>query len=311
MKAYESVTDYKLISRLPVYARVDGRAFHTFCRGMQKPFDFDFAEVMQKTCAHLVEEFSASCGYVQSDEISLGWTDTSKVPFETRLFKLQSSIASSATAAFILAGLAKSEDLADRIKRMVPTFDCRVCQVPDLGELANMFLFREMDCVKNSITMVSLANFNMAQIHGKHSDDKVKMLKEQCGLDYYKDIPSYLQRGTYFRREVYDKVLTAEEIEKIPESQRTYNESGAIKVKRSRIVAFDLGMPLVEVKNKSGVLFEHQRAVSKKSCPVNTPGIGCYCCAYCTTIDDVSWLEDPYDGFRCSKTSQCECKILR
>ena len=94
MKEYEAVTTNRmLMNKVPVYARVDGRSFSSFCRGLDKPFDMAFVEVMQKTCAHLVEETNAALGYVMSDEISLVFLEASKVPFETRLFKLESVLA--------------------------------------------------------------------------------------------------------------------------------------------------------------------------------------------------------------------------
>ena len=55
MKEYESATtNISLINRIPVYARIDGRAFHTFCRGLNKPFDDDFVNVMQFLCAMML-----------------------------------------------------------------------------------------------------------------------------------------------------------------------------------------------------------------------------------------------------------------
>jgi len=265
MKSYEDVTTgASLIPRLPVYARIDGRAFHTFCRGLQKPFDMDFCHVMQETCRYLVEKFGAAVGYVQSDEISLGWLSTEKVPFETRLFKLQSVLASAATTAFILAGL--KTPMADRIRKMMPTFDCRVCQMPDESELANMFLWREMDCVKNAITLVALSKFSTKQIHQKNGDDKVAMLKT-VGVDFYEDISPELRRGTYFRRELYQMELTPEQLARIPESQRPQDGAGPISVTRSHIVSFDIGMPLLEVANKPGVLFNNEAAINKKDLP--------------------------------------------
>ena len=37
---YESVPKTKLLRRTPVAIRIDGKAFHSFTRGMKKPFDF-------------------------------------------------------------------------------------------------------------------------------------------------------------------------------------------------------------------------------------------------------------------------------
>ena len=91
MKRYEALTtSVMLMENLPIYARIDGRAFHSFCRGLDKPFDLEFVKVMQNTCQELVLNTNAILGYVQSDEISLAWLDSTKAPFDGRLFKLES-----------------------------------------------------------------------------------------------------------------------------------------------------------------------------------------------------------------------------
>ena len=258
MKEYERVTTSRsLIHGIPVYARIDGRAFHTFCKPLDKPFDEDFVSTMQKTCAYLVEKTNAIVGYVQSDEISLGWIEPRKAPFETRLFKLESVLAGMATSAFTLFGL--KTDLAERIRNLMPHFDCRVCQMPNLDELANMFLWREEDCLKNSINMVALSKFSHKQLDGKNSIDKVNMLAEK-GLHYYEDIPGHLRNGSYFRRETYLKELSNEEVQRIPEKQRKFNESGKMIAIRSHVVQFQPKYPLNDTKNKSGVLFNHEES---------------------------------------------------
>ena len=268
MKEYEAVTtSYSLIHRIPVYARIDGRAFHTFCRPLNKPFDDDFVSVMQKTCAYLVEKTNALVGYVESDEISLAWAEPSKMPFETRLFKLESVLAAMATSAFTLYGL--ETKLADRIRSLMPHFDCRVCQLPDLSELANMFVWRQQDCLKNSITMVALSKFSHNELQGKNSVDKVNMLLTK-GINYYDDIAEHLRLGSFFRRELYYKTLTADEVNKIPEKNRgtllhEHSTDGidTYAAIRSHVVQFYPEYPLQEIENKIEVLFNHATAERK------------------------------------------------
>lgn len=258
MKEYEKVTtDRSLIHGIPVYARIDGRVFHTFCDPLDKPFDDAFVSVMQKTCSYLVEKTNAVVGYVQSDEISLGWLEPSKVPFETRLFKLESVLSGMATSAFTLFGL--ETKLSDRIKKLMPHFDCRVCQMPNLEELANMFLWREEDCLKNSINMVALSKFNHKELNGKNSIDKVNMLFER-GVSYYEDIPTHLRIGSYFRRETYLKELSEDEVQRIPEKHRKFNDYGKMLAVRTHVVQFQPKYPLSDTQNKVGVLFNHEES---------------------------------------------------
>lgn len=140
MKTYEALTtSTMLMPRLPVYVRLDGRAFHTFCRGLDKPFDMEFVAVMREVCQDLVKQTNAKLGYVQSDEISLAWEDISKAPFDGRLFKLTSVLASMATVSFVLNCM-KYPKLKEKVENLKPNFDCRVFQLPNMVELANAFV---------------------------------------------------------------------------------------------------------------------------------------------------------------------------
>ena len=262
MKEYESVTtNISLINRIPVYARIDGRAFHTFCRGLNKPFDDDFVNVMQKTCQHLVDKTNAMLGYVQSDEISLVWKDPSKIPFETRLFKLQSVLASIATSAFTLYGMETS--LKERILKYFPNFDCRVCNLPNIDECSNMILWRENDCIKNAISSVAQSKFSTNQLNKKNRDDQLKMLSD-IGIDFENTYPDYIKRGSYFRRELYLKELTKTEIDAIPEKNRPMPDLfGKTMVTRSHVVRFDIEFPLTNISNKKEVLFEKEKPICK------------------------------------------------
>lgn len=104
MKAYEAVeAARKLDSQLPIYARIDGRAFSTFTRGMQRPFDPAMTTAMIETAKHLLHATHARIGYTQSDEISLVWladSPQSDVFFSGKVHKMVSVLASMAAAKF-------------------------------------------------------------------------------------------------------------------------------------------------------------------------------------------------------------------
>lgn len=262
LKTYEAVTtETRLIEKLPIYARVDMRAGHTWCRGLQKPFDRRYAAAMQKATAYVVEKTGAAVGMTQSDEASFVWLDDTKVPFGTRLFKLQSVLASMFTSAFVVE--ASRNGLAPRVANALPSFDCRVLNLPSLEEAANMVMWRSMDSVKNSITLLALEHFSNRQIHGRNGEEKIRMLAEK-GVDYYA-LPEEYRLGSFFRREVYEKTLAQEELAKIPEKQRTLDENGEMKVVRSHVVAFSPKMPLTEMANRPGALFMSEEPVRKEN----------------------------------------------
>lgn len=262
LKTYEAVTtETRLIEKLPIYARVDMRAGHTWCHGLQKPFDQRYAAAMQKATAYVVEKTGAAMGMTQSDEASFVWLDDTKIPFGTRLFKLQSVLASMFTSAFVVE--ASRNGLAPRIAKALPSFDCRVLNLPNLEEAANMVMWRSMDSVKNSITLLALEHFSNKQIHGKNSEEKIRMLAEK-DVDYYA-VPENLRLGSFFRRETYEKTLAPAELAKIPEKQQVLDENGEMKVVRSHVVAFSPKMPLTEIANKPGALFLSEEPVRKEN----------------------------------------------
>ena len=260
MKEYESVhTQALLVPKVPVYVRIDGRAFHTFTRGLDRPFDKDFAWTMKEVTKHLHDKTNAFISYCQSDEISLCYLKPSKMPFETRLFKLESVLAGMASAAFCVYG-AKTK-LKSRIEKLIPHFDCRVCQMP-IEEIPNMLLFRERDCVKNAITLTALEHFSNKQVFKKNSDDKIAMLKS-IGIDFNEDIDEDFRLGSWFRRVVFQKELDNAVVEKIPESKRVLDERGKMIVTRSEVRQVKFGMKLSEIDNKLAVLTGAEQPVMK------------------------------------------------
>ena len=77
---YEQIPKIKLMRRCPVAIRIDGKAFHTFTRGFQKPFDEVLIKSMQETMKYLCENIQGCVlGYTQSDEITLILVDYKKL----------------------------------------------------------------------------------------------------------------------------------------------------------------------------------------------------------------------------------------
>jgi len=143
MKLYEGIEAGRvLIPGLPICVRVDGRAFHTFTRGMERPYDTAMSGAMITTMKYLVEKTNACIGYVQSDEISLVLPDGKDSLFNGRIQKLTSIIASMATAMFNSAIHVQYPD------KPLAEFDCRVWNVPNRTEAANTILWREFDATK-------------------------------------------------------------------------------------------------------------------------------------------------------------------
>ena len=102
---YENVPKTRLVRRMPVAIRIDGKAFHTFTKGFAKPFDEVLIKAMQNTMKYLCENIQGCVlGYHQSDEITLILIDykklTSAAWFDYEVQKVCSIAASMATMAF-------------------------------------------------------------------------------------------------------------------------------------------------------------------------------------------------------------------
>lgn len=246
-KAFESrETMHRLMPGLPVLVRLDGRAFHTFTRGLARPYDERLSRSMIETTKYLVDHTHASVGYTQSDEISLAYPNTdpnNQVMFDGRVQKLCSILAAMATAKFNQQILANIPEKA----HLLPLFDARVYQYPTLDLAAESFVWRETDATRNSLTMAAHAYYSHKELHKAGYARKHEMLHAK-GLNW-NDYPDFFKKGTYVRREAVLKELTAAEMARIPEKHRP---TGPVM----RSILRELVMPpITRVENINGVLF--------------------------------------------------------
>lgn len=212
---YEQIPKTKLMRRCPVAIRIDGKAFHTFTRGFQKPFDEVLIKSMQETMKYLCENIQGCVlGYTQSDEITLILVDykklTSSAWFDYEVQKICSIAASMATMAFnkffrdnvgdYLYENYDDQYLADYIKILQNAvdkgamFDARCFNIPK-EEVTNLVYWRQLDASRNSIQMVGQANFSHKELQNKSCNDIQDMLMTQKGINW-NDLPTYQKRGS-------------------------------------------------------------------------------------------------------------------
>ncbi len=246
MKSYERAeTARAFLPTLPVYARIDGRGFSRFTRGMERPFCPDMHAAMVATVGGLVDASCARIGYTQSDEISLAWRSDSvdsEIFFGGKAQKMCSVLAGMATALFTRAIL--TGPLADYADR-TPHFDCRVFQLPSDEEAANAFLWREIDATKNAVSMAAHHYYSHKALQGVNSAGKQDMLHAK-GVNF-NDYPAGFKRGTYVRRVTEMRTLTEEERLKITPGYRPAPEA---QFERSSIRVLD-APPLRRVANRA------------------------------------------------------------
>jgi tRNA(His) guanylyltransferase len=207
MKAYEDVNRSFLIPRSYTLLRVDGKAFHTYTKNLDKPFDFALNEDLNKTAIYLCENIqNAKLAYIQSDEITILLTDFENLNtdqyFSGNIQKIVSVVASMAAAKFNSLRIERYQgfDLP------LGVFDCRVFQVPSAIEAFNAIYWRWKDCEKNSISQVAYANFPHKELHGKTGAEKQEMLMMQKGINWSKYDES-LKNGRFIVKQVRQEPL--------------------------------------------------------------------------------------------------------
>jgi tRNA(His) 5'-end guanylyltransferase len=235
---------------IPLLARLDGRAFHTFTRGLNCPFDERFGRCMVDTARTLVDDLHAPVGYTQCDEITLLWwvpvIGPNDYPFDGRFQNLASISAGIASAAF--ARLADAH-LPEK-SRSLPSFDARVWQVPTKEDAIDVLTWREDDATKNSLSMAGRAHFSHAEIHGRGSSELHELLHAR-GVNW-NDYPTRFKRGVYLRRETTLRGFTQEQLARIPERHRP--PPGAT-VARSEVRVMEMP-PIRRVTNVVETVFE-------------------------------------------------------
>ena len=231
LKALEAGSETTLLPGVPVVARLDGRAFHTFTRGLNRPYDRNLQALMQETMCDLVTEFKPDCGYTQSDEITLVWA--SRAPeFSGRVQKLVSLLAARASAFFCR----RLPELLPERGAELPTFDARVFSVASELTALEVLMWRQEDAVKNSISMLAQSHFSSKELHGRDRHQMLAML-DQKGIAWASE-NQHFKRGVFARRLLESRFLTAGEVAGIPEPHRA--KALDAPVVRSQVRVLDL-----------------------------------------------------------------------
>ena len=201
MKQHEAVTRAVLPSRTYTVLRVDGKAFHSYTRGLERPYDATLMADMNAVAEALCSEIGGSVfAYTQSDEISV----------------LAQDFASNGTQAWMGGVNAKwtsvSASLATAVlnerrpgKRAL--FDARVFTLPSAVEVANYFLWRQKDAVRNSVSMAAQSFFSHKDLQGKSSGEMQEMLWSVHGVNW-NNYPAECKRGRVTFKESGEREFT-------------------------------------------------------------------------------------------------------
>jgi len=233
-KYYEDRTRITLPRRTYTIIRIDGKAFHTYTRGLNKPFDDGLIADMDETACYLCKNMQgAKFGFVQSDEISILLTDFDKIGtdawFDGNIQKMASVAASMATAKFnqlrifraygsmnvdIEAhGITAFEQvlLGEVLGSKLAEFDARVFTIPCDYEVENYFIWRQQDTVRNSISSVAQSLYSHKELAGKNVSEQQEMIFQK-GINWNDYAPKY-KRGRFIFKQQVEVVVTP----KLPE----------------------------------------------------------------------------------------------
>lgn len=203
---YRSLADDKLLPGTYVIAMLDGRSFSKMIKKkFQLPFDDKFIDMMNSTAQWLCENVQGiKLAFVQSDEISLVLTDFDQPGMDSffgyRKCKLLSILASLATGYF---NKLRSLDMTrEELEEYTPIqFDCKVWNVPTFNDVYAWFLYRQIDCIRNSKQQVAQAHFSHKTLEGLNTDELIQKLKDEKQLDWWHDFDDGKKFGRFLWKE--------------------------------------------------------------------------------------------------------------
>jgi tRNA(His) guanylyltransferase len=240
----------------PLMVRLDGKAFHTFTKGLARPYDQRLSQLMVDTTIHLVKETQAKLGYTQSDEISLFFSPNPENPKESNYIfagnyqKITSVLASMASSYFV-------RELPHRIPEKaseLAVFDCRVWNVENSRDVYLNFLWRQQDAIENSVLMKAHSLFPHSELQGRSSVEKKAML-QNIEMPWEKE-PQYFKSGTFVGRVTRTIELCPERLEQIPFEYRPSDS----RIHRSVVADLGLGLLQKEDAELVAALFECSNA---------------------------------------------------
>lgn len=224
MKRYEESFRPVLPRRMPLIIRVDGKAFHSWTRGLERPFCALLSDAMDEAAFQLCGQIQgAQFAYVQSDEISVLVHSYKTLESQPWFGNEQQKIVSVSASIAATTLTMMSPFLFDRMKPAL--FDARAFVVPE-NDVCNYFIWRQQDATRNSVQMLAQSLYSHKQLHGKNTSE----LQEMCFQKghNWNDLPSGYRRGRAVWRKYGDGFIIDRTIP-IFTQDRAFIESHLIK----------------------------------------------------------------------------------
>ncbi len=204
-KSYEEAYDHKIIRRLPVIVRVDGKNFSRLTRRLLRPYCPKLMSLMAHTMLSVVKDVEGCIfAYQQSDEITFVLRNDNTLDTEpwygNRIQKI-ASISAALTTYHFNEGLRDMDDPPGLAGPAI--FDARVFAVPSLNEVVNNLIFRQQDCIRNAVTTAAQAELGnrfgrktaASLLEERTTKDRIELLREKCDIDFNEYYPERFRFG--------------------------------------------------------------------------------------------------------------------
>ena len=232
MLYYRSLTDYKVMPNCYTLVMLDGRSFSKMVKKkFELPFDDNFIDMMNETAKYICKKIQGALfAYVQSDEISILLSNESDTFFGGRLNKMQSIIASMAASKFnqlmMLYNLKNDIEPNGPMKIVENTklvdFDCKVWNVPTFNDAIAWFIYRQIDCIRNSKQQAAQTYLSFKQLLNQGTDKQITLLKDNKGIDWETEYDDGKKYGRFIYKEIAPVRVYVEKLDKEIKCNRSF-----------------------------------------------------------------------------------------
>lgn len=200
---YEENQNYKILPRIPVIIKIDGRSFSKITKHTQKPFCHKIMALLNETMLALVKQIDGVVfGYQYSDKMLFVLRNDrsqDEDPWFGNHIQQQASVAASMATYHFMRNLWSMDDPPNLEGDI--TFHARVFGVPSIKEACNYLIYRQWMCLQNAINEAVYSVLwprygkKTAAFLDEKSLDQRKQILEDAGLDL-DNLPSAYRLGS-------------------------------------------------------------------------------------------------------------------
>lgn len=180
-----TLTAYK-----PIIITLNGVGFYKkLNQKLQKPFDSKFNKLMNKTLIYLLEKLPyTKIGYTWRYEMNIiinipTYFNTNAL-WKRDVSKIQSIVASMASTFFTREYHKQYQSENDDDKLMLFEFNCQTWNTPTVEDAYNWLVYRQNECMDNSIKRFARFFLTIGEMKGKTSEELIKYLIEHYNTNW-------------------------------------------------------------------------------------------------------------------------------